>query len=338
VKQPAAVLAGVAALFAAACAGSSPSAPSSGDASARGQAVSAVDGSAVAGISVKIGDKSWVAADAHGYFPADVHPAGEYSVIVRGDSIVERQTQLNVGAGDAAKITLIPSSFDLAAYDEMMRSENGRLQRWTTQPSLVIIGSVMQFTGNYGEPYTALGDSLSDDEVNGLVADLKEGLGLWTAHTYDTFASVTVERHAAGDRVSVYRQGQIVVGRYKELRGLGLTIGYGSPAENPQGAVVGGTVFLDRDFDRDDPRRRLLRIHELGHAHGYMHVTSRTSVMNPTIGPEPTDFDRTAPAIAFQRPVGNVAPDTDPGAAPFSHAGSLTFGAIRWVTPSERLQ
>jgi hypothetical protein len=171
-----------------------------------------------------------------------------------------------------------------------------------------------------------------------MAGHLTEGLSLWTAHTYEAFASVTVERHAAGDRVSMYRQGQIVVARYKDLRGLGQTIGYGTWAENAQGAVVGGTVFLDRVFDRDDPRRRLLRIHELGHGCGYMHVTSRPSVMNPAIGPEPTDFDRTAAAIAFQRPVGNVAPDTDPGAAPFGQGRSLTFGGVRWATPTERLR
>jgi hypothetical protein len=60
--------------------------------------------------------------------------------------------------------------------------------------------------------------------------------------------------------------------------------------------------------------------------------------MNPTIGPEPTDFDRTAPAIAFQRPVGNVAPDTDPGAAPFSNARSIMADSVRWASPTETLR
>jgi hypothetical protein len=287
---------------------------------------------------VKVGDRNWVIPDPRGYFPTDMQAGDENAVLVRGDAIVERYTRVNLRGGDSPKITLIPASFDLAAYDEMMRSAGGRLKRWTTQPSLVLIGSVLQFTGDYVEQYTATDENLTDDDVNEMVGHLKEGLSLWTAHTWNTFASVNVERHAAGDRVSVYRQGQIVVGRYKDLRGLGLTIGYGTWAENSDGAVVGGTVFLDRVFDRDDPRRRLLRIHELGHAHGYMHVTSRPSVMNPAIGPEPTDFDHTAAAIAFQRPVGNVAPDTDPGAAPFSNARSLTFGSIRWARPTETLR
>jgi hypothetical protein len=71
-------------------------------------------------------------------------------------------------------------------------------------------------------------------------------------------------------------------------------------------------MFLDRDFDKNDSRRRLLRIHELGHALGYQHVKSRTSIMNPAIGPDPTDFDRAGSIVAFQRQPGNRSPDVDP--------------------------
>jgi hypothetical protein len=53
-------------------------------------------------------------------------------------------------------------------------------------------------------------------------------------------------------------------------------------------------------------------MHELGHALGYDHVTSRQSVMNSTPTVEPTPFDRQAAAIVFDRPPGNRAPDVDP--------------------------
>jgi hypothetical protein len=75
-------------------------------------------------------------------------------------------------------------------------------------------------------------------------------------------------------------------------------------------------MFLDNDFDRADMRRRLLRIHELGHALGMMHVTERPSIMNPTLGPDVADFDRAAATIAFDRPIGNRAPDIDPTRTP----------------------
>jgi hypothetical protein len=90
-------------------------------------------------------------------------------------------------------------------------------------------------------------------------------------------------------------------------------------------------MWLDRDFDKGDARRWLLRTHELGHALGYNHVTVRTSIMNPAIGPEPTDFDRAGAVIAFQRPVGNVSPDTDPSSTPRTF--SITEGGARWHAP-----
>jgi hypothetical protein len=46
-----------------------------------------------------------------------------------------------------------------------------------------------------------------------------------------------------------------------------------------------------------------------------MHVTDRPSIMNPTIGADVTDFDRGAATIAFDRPIGNKAPDVDPAKA-----------------------
>ena len=89
-------------------------------------------------------------------------------------------------------------------------------------------------------------------------------------------------------------------------------------------------MYLDREFDQSDARRRLLRIHELGHALGYLHVRSRTSIMNPSIGPEPTTFDRQASIIAFQRVPGNRAPDMDPSS---SGVFSATTGASRVMPP-----
>jgi hypothetical protein len=73
-----------------------------------------------------------------------------------------------------------------------------------------------------------------------------------------------------------------------------------------------------------------LRIHELGHALGYQHVTTRTSIMNPAIGPDPTEFDRGGALIAFQRPVGNQAPDVDPTTTTVA----AVTGEVRWSPPT----
>ena len=95
------------------------------------------------------------------------------------------------------------------------------------------------------------------------------------------------------------RTGQIVVARYSGVRDQLNTIGFGG--RSTRGSTIrAGSIILDSDFDRTDRTRRLLRMHELGHALGYNHVVSRVSIMNPKIGPGPTDFDRTAARIAFR--------------------------------------
>ena len=58
----------------------------------------------------------------------------------------------------------------------------------------------------------------------------------------------------------------------------------------------------------------------MGHVMGFDHVGVK-SVMNldDMTYPEPTEWDRQAARIAYQRPPGNVSPDTDPQT---SYAGS----------------
>jgi hypothetical protein len=95
------------------------------------------------------------------------------------------------------------------------------------------------------------------------------------------------------------RPGQIVVGRYRGVKDRLNTIGVGGRLRS-SGAIKGGTIFLDEDYDRTSSKRGLLRTHELGHALGYDHVESRPSIMNSRIGAEVTEFDRRAALVAFR--------------------------------------
>lgn len=314
------------------CGGGSPtepSAPGSISSLLQGQTVNAIDGTPAPNLTVRIGTRFPVTSDGSGFFQADMGDLSAYRVIVEGGSFVERETRMNANGG-RTRVSVIPSSFDLAAYDEMFRTSNSQLQRWTARPSLVILASVMVYRDGDGQSYEATASQLSDADVEQLRAHLTEGLAFLTGGTYTTFASVDVERPAAGASVNTVRSGHIVVGRYTGIMNIAKTIGYGMWSERPDGAIVGGAMYLDRDFDRDDNRRRLLRIHELGHALGYQHVESRTSIMNPVIGPEPTDFDRAGAIVAFARPVGNKSPDIDPA----STVLAASTGAGRWRGPT----
>jgi hypothetical protein len=319
----------VAAIVFAACSSSTPAAPSGSPAAPTlvGQTVSAIHGTAAAGMSVRVGRGRVVTSDSRGNFDTAISEPGSYTTTVTGNGFVERDTALEGPVVQRIRVSLIPASFDLAGFNQLVRTANSRLQRWTTRPSLVVLGSVMSYRGGTGFEYTATGERLSDDETSELVAHLTEGLSLLTGGTYTSFASTEIVPLQGGDRTSMARTGKIVVGRFTGiLSGLGDTLGYGTWQERADGAVVGGMMFLDRDFDRSDSRRRLLRIHELGHALGYLHVTTQSSIMNPMIGPEPSEFDRQAATIAFQRPPGNTSPDVDPG----STSRTFSVGA-RWA-------
>jgi hypothetical protein len=300
------------------CGGSSPAAPggnggAGSPAVLQGQTVSVVDGMPAPNLTVRMGGLT-ATTDAGGLFELELSP-GNHRTTVRGEGVVERQTTVSGPNGERARLTLIPGGFDLAAFDEMFRASNSRLQRWATRPGLIVLGTVMTYRETSGSEYEAGAEQLSEAEIAQLVDHLTEGLAIMTGGTYGSFDSVATERPTLGEKVNTLRPNKIVVGRYTGIASEARTIGYGQWAETANGTIVEGALYLDRDFDRADSRRRLLRIHELGHALGYQHVNARPSIMNPEIGIDVTDFDRHGALIAFQRPIGNRAPDVDPSSS-----------------------
>jgi Matrixin len=314
----------LASMFGSSCGGGgSPSAPTSTGGSPvtsyRGETVSAIDGSPISGVAVKVGGRAAL-SDNLGRFELTDLQQGAAIVTLSGTSIVERRRNVAIPA-DLTKETLIPAAFDLEAFDEMFRG-NGRLQRWTSAPALVVLGSVMLYHRVGSDEYQATSASLTDEEIALLIEHLTEGLALLTGQRFTSFSSVKVERPASGERVNTLRTGSIVAGRYRNVQAESNTIGLGRWAIDEESfEVTGGAIYLEHNFDRSETARRLLRIHELGHALGYQHVTKRTSIMNPTIGPSPTEFDRSAAMIAFERQPGNQSPDDDVADGPRSPGG-----------------
>jgi Matrixin len=327
-------------LLAACGGGSSPSAPSDVTSSStytlRGQTVSALDGRSIGRVNVKIGSQT-ATSDDSGSFELKNLPEGSGVLVVSGNAVVERQKTVVLPTAQLSREALIPTSFDLNAFDEMFRG-TGRLQRWTSAPALVVLSKVMQFDKSSSDDhYHATSEQLTDGDVALMIEHLNEGLALLTGNTFTAFSSVEVENPPSGKRVNTLRPGAIVIGSYRGVQSLANTIGFGRWATNGTPEVVGGAIYLDRNYDRANESRRLLRIHELGHALGYLHVTVRSSIMNPAIGPEPSDFDRQGAAIAFQRMPGNQSPDNDVAEAPRGNTGGI-FGSrslarVVWAQP-----
>jgi hypothetical protein len=190
-----------------------------------------------------------------------------------------------------------------AALRELLRGSDGVVKHWTHAPDLVVLDSVMMYQTGEVNSYTATSKQLTTEEDDELVSDLTAALQLLTGNTFLRFATVRHESVGAGTDTRVLRPGQIVAGRYRDLQNLMHTIGLGGRASRADGRIISAAIILDDEFDRESSHRRLLRMHELGHALGYNHVQSRVSIMNPTLGPEPTAFDLEAARVAFHAPV-----------------------------------
>jgi hypothetical protein len=196
--------------------------------------------------------------------------------------------------------TVVPEANEARAIEEMLRGPGGRERRWDGQPSLVVITSVLQFEGVLQQDYPVLSETLTRRDSEELALDLTSALGTLTGGRFLSFSGIWYEDGTPGTRMDVMREGQIVVARFSGVQEALDGVGYSGRTTLPDGRISSAVVMLDSDYDQT-AMRRLLRTHELGHALGYNHVESMRSVMNPTLGSEPTDFDRRAALIAFRR-------------------------------------
>ena len=237
---------------------------------------------------------------------------------------VTRQISMKV-PGNEVTVSLIPTSFDLDAFDELMRVT--QLQRWTGAPPLRVQSRLLEFTSVTAADAVGVDEVMTESERTGLETDLTWALPQLTGGQFQAYASITRETVDLGARMSVLNTGVITVARYRGLQAATGYWGYSRWQYRADGTVFSGTIMLDRDFEKSGSvYRRSLRTHELGHALGYTHVTRRVSVMNSSAVTEPNAFDLDAARIGFQRPPGNRRPDTDPsGTSANVHAGSAIW-------------
>ncbi len=293
-----------------------------------GRTLNVLDDAQTGNVGIRIGQVN-VQSDPSGFFQTEVPYPGWHPAALQASGFVERLTGVDAPAS-GLRLSLIPASFDMNPFNEMLRYE-ARLQRWTSRPRLVILTSVMRFSAMRDDTFFGTDEKISGADVESIVSDMRNALVLLTAGTWSDFSAVDRESVEPAQSVLTTRTGAIVVGRYSGIQAGANTIGYGRWASQSDGTIVGGSVYLDRDYDVTNIQRVKLRTHELGHALGYMHVTATTSIMNPVIGPDPTSFDRQAVRIAFDRQPGNRAPDQDP--AYTTPRTSITDGGVRWSQP-----
>ncbi len=249
------------------------------------------------------------------------------TVVFSGPGVVTREASMRVPDAPM-ELSLIPASFDLVALDQMARDPS--LRRWTSAPPLTIERRAVAFAGVDAGEATAIADVMSDGERDSLVADFEWALPQLTGSAFGGFGGVRDQTASDGAMVRLLQPGRITVVRAQGLTDATGYWGWSRWVVEPGGAVVGGLILIDLDFDRSGSEfARALRAHELGHALGYAHVTVRPSVMNPAGRIEPNAFDADATRIIFSRRPGSRSPDVDPEAG----AGVRGGGPLQWSPP-----
>ena len=279
-----------------------------------------VNGAAATGASVRS-----TRSDGDGLVILEASGPGRYAVSVAAPQFVTRQTTVAIPGNDAG-VDLIPNSFDLVAFNQMFRgvTTGGRLAKFMAAPALVVQRTGLVWANSPDDRYLAEDEQWTDSDVDGVIADFTFGLQTISAGVFPAFSAIRVEQAAAGTMVTVPQAGAIVVARYRGLRGpSGDRIGgFGKTNIDAAGVIRGALVMVDRDGDLQSASRRRVRVHELGHALGTSHVTSRSSFMSPDgTGGLPNEADIEAFRVAARRTPGNRPPDVD--SADFTLNGAL---------------
>lgn len=278
---------------------------------AKVRAQDVLSGAAVAGASVSGSGLTSGTTDSSGSLTLTTTTSSTYGIDVSSANYVTRNTLLKIPGADAT-VSLIANSFEITPFNQMFRVEG--LQRWTGTPALRIISNVVEFNQT-GPTYTATAQALTPAEIAAITADMSYGLPLLTGSVFPSFTTITTQTVAAGEAVTLLSEGRITFARCSGLSAARGSAGYGQWQFRTDDVVTGGMLCIDRDFDLSGSTvGRGVRLHELGHALGYQHVTAKDDVlMNPTISiNDVSTWDRSAARVAFQRPAGNRAPDRDP--------------------------
>lgn len=282
--------------------GESPVAPgSTADSPAislQGRVVDLFSGAGIPGLRVTQAGRS-VVTDAQGAFSLSATSGGTVAVSVSGGGIYTRETFVT---GDQEQLRVVPSSFDMAAFDDVAR-ERGETARWLSRPAIYVDAG--------GHDLPAGSDPAAwAAEVASSASSIVSG---WTGGALSP-ASVTVGTAPPNEGAA----GTIVVrfdedpAQYPSSRTSGLTQVYRGSSGEITAAVIRLRLSPLTSAGAGVARKALLT-HELGHALGLGHMDGSTSsIMAPSIRVfSPTDFDREAGALLYHRPPGNVRVDKD---------------------------
>jgi hypothetical protein len=276
-----------------------------------GRVTSTTTAQPLGNVAVSISGYAPAQTDGNGAFSLTLpNQATTYRVGILGDTIVPRVVNVAVNASRALTVDAIQNSggFDLGFYRQFIRNGyegNGQqpLRRWTRNPNIYL-----KTVDEAGKPV----DAATLAAVESVLMDSTP------VFTSGKLRIASVER-GTGTRVN--QSGWITV-RFSTQANSGwcgqalIATDGGWIDLNPQGQT-GGTCRVCPTNSTID--LAVIR-HELGHALGFFHTSSRSDLMYAggswsACNQQPSARELLHASIAYSRPVGNLDPDTDPNSA-----------------------
>ena len=284
----------------------------------RGVVVDQQTGAPLPGIHVS-GVGVSASTDGVGRFHLAAPQGGELTF--SGAGYYERVTTLE---GVSGSFTLVPRSFDMAAFNDVARDHSPGTLRWLSSPSVYVdvrahsFGAGKSVPAEWVEQVASLaphfiarwtGGALSAGPVTVGSAPPPPGTPGTLVVSFDEDPSRYPSAASAGSAIASWDQGGAIRSATVRLRFSGLT---GAAASFSRQAVLG---------------------HEIGHALGLAHMDGVTSsMMAPVVRtPELTAFDRAAGALLYDRLPGTRTDDREAANGARSAlflAGAVSAGAI----------
>jgi hypothetical protein len=263
-----------------------------------GDVVHQFTGAPMANLTVDFDGGSAV-TDAAGHFVI----AGTSSTSLRaldfsGSSIHNRET---FARSSHTFWEVIPSSFNMTAFNDVAREYEPRTIRWMSNPSVYIDTRAHNFPG--GGPVPSAWITEIENSVAGFITDWSDGEV--SAGSITTGTSPPAEG-ATGWLIIQFDEDPA---RYPSPSTVGLARTFWTGNR----AITSGAIWLRFEGIGSSTVRVAVFGHELGHTFGMGHMNGSTaSLMTPSISePGLTTFDEQAGDFSYGRSPGNTSPDTD---------------------------